>query len=91
MSDFTNCDMCGYPIHNNKCSCGTWIRSGENKDSSIKRSLEEFHEMKRFALSADIPNLGCAMVLFRGDYKDCMKVQEFIYKLKGRPYYIEDK
>lgn len=81
--------MCGSEIVENKCSCGTWISKEGMKDNSMKKAVEEFHEMKRFTLTADAPHLGCAVVFFRGDYKDCQKVETFIHEMKGRPYYNE--
>lgn len=81
------CDMCGSPIENEKCNCGTWKTSEEMKDDPMKKSIEQFHEMKRFILTGDAPHLGCAVVFFRGDYNDCKKVEKFICNMKGRPYY----
>lgn len=40
-------------------------------------------------ISGDAPHLGCAVVFFRGDYKDCMKVKDFILEMKGRRFYEE--
>ena len=85
----TKCDMCGSEIINSKCNCGSWFCEEDMKDDPIKKSIEKFHEMKRFTLTGDAPHLGCAVVFFRGDYNDCKKVQEFIYKMKGRPYHHE--
>lgn len=51
------------------------------------KGKEYFHEMKRFVLTGDAPHLGCAVILFRGDYNDCKKVEKFIHTLKNRPYY----
>jgi len=82
-----NCDMCGTKIENGKCSCGEWKDAEEMENNPMKKALEEFHEMKRFALTGDAPHLGCAMVFFRGDYNDTKKVEKFIYEMKGRPYY----
>lgn len=82
-----NCDMCGTEIINNKCSCGTWIKAEDTNDHPMKKSIEEFHEMKRFTLTGDAPHLGCAVVYFRGDYNDCKKVEKFIHEMKNRPFY----
>jgi len=82
--------MCGTEITNGKCSCGIWKSAEEMKDCPFKKSVEEFHEMKRFTLTGDAPHLGCAVVFFRGDYNDCMKVEKFIHEMKNRPYY-EDR
>ena len=82
-----NCDMCGSKIENGKCSCGTWKSPEEMADCPIKKSIEKFHEMKSFTLTADCPHLGAAVVYFRGDYNDCKKVQKFIYEMKNRPFY----
>jgi hypothetical protein len=82
-----NCDMCGTKIEDGKCSCGTWKSPEEMQDCPFKNSLEKFHEMKQFTLTGDMPHLGCAVVYFRGDYKDCKKVEKFIHEMKGRPYY----
>ena len=79
--------MCGTKIENGKCSCGTWKSVEEMKDCPLKKSIEYFHDMKCFTFTGDAPHLGCAVVFFRGDYNDCQKVQQFIYKMKGRPYY----
>lgn len=87
MKETTHCDMCGSKIENGECDCGFWKSAEEAKNDPIKLALEQFHEMKRFTVSGDVPHLGCAVVFFRGDYNDCQKVQEFIYKMKGRPYY----
>lgn len=53
----------------------------------MKKALEEFHDMKKFVVTGDMPHLGCAVVYFRGDQKDCEEVSKFIFKMKGRPYY----
>ncbi len=82
-----NCDMCGTEIKNGECSCGSWKSKEEMKDNPIVKSIEYFHEMRRLCLTADAPHLGCAFVFFRGDYNDCEEVQDFIYKMKDRPYY----
>lgn len=82
-----NCDMCGSEIVDNKCSCGTWQDAEELKDDPFKMSIEKFHDMKQFTITGDAPHLGCAIVLFRGDYNDCKKVEKFIHEMKGRPYY----
>jgi hypothetical protein len=81
------CDVCGTNIENGKCSCGTWLTPNETKDLTMKKALEEFHEMKKFVVTGDMPHLGCAVVYFRGDQQDCEKVSKFIFKMKGRPYY----
>lgn len=82
-----NCDMCGTPIENGKCSCGIWLTPNETEDLPMKKALEEFHDMKKFVVTGDMPHLGCAVVYFRGDQKDCEEVSKFIFKMKGRPYY----
>jgi hypothetical protein len=84
-----NCDMCGTKIENGKCTCGVWVSKDEMKDHPFLKSIEHFHEMKKFTFTSDAAHLGCAIVLFRGDYNDCQKVQKFIYELKGRPFYEE--
>ena len=85
-----NCDMCGGKIENGKCDCGSWKSPEEMKNDPMKISIEKFHEMKRFSLTGDSPHLGCAVVYFRGDYNDCKKVEEFICRMKNRPYYRND-
>ena len=82
-----NCDMCGSQIKDGRCDCGVWKSAEEMKDNPMKIAIEAFHDMKRFTTTGDAPHLGCAVVFFRGDYKDCKKVEKFIYELKGRPYY----
>jgi len=82
-----NCDMCGEKIEGGKCSCGIWKSKEEMENHPMKKSLEWFHEQKIFTTTADMPHLGCAVVFFRGDYNDCKKVENLIYKLKNRPYY----
>lgn len=86
-----NCDMCGSLIIEGKCSCGVWKGSEEMKDCPIKKSIEKFHDMKQFTLTADAPFLGCAVVFFRGDYNDCKKVEQFIYNMKNRSYYSDNE
>ncbi len=86
-----NCDMCGSKITDGKCDCGTWMNEEETKDCPLRKSIEHFHELKKFTITGDAPHLGCAVVFFRGDYNDCQKVQKFIYQIKGRPYYEEEK
>ena len=56
-------------------------------DEALKNAIEQFHEMKRFTLTGDAPHLGCAIVMFRGDYNDCKAVEKFIHVMKGRPFY----
>jgi hypothetical protein len=82
-----NCDMCGSKITDGKCSCGIWKSEEEMKDDPMLKSIQSFHEMKRFTLTGDAPHLGCAVIFFRGDYNDSKKVEKFIYEMKGRPYY----
>jgi hypothetical protein len=82
-----NCDMCGSEIIDSKCDCGVWKSAEEMKDCPLKKGIEHFHELKRFTLTGDAPHLGCAVFYFRGDYNDCKKVEEFIYRMKGRTYY----
>ena len=83
------CDMCGSKIKDGQCSCGVWSSKEENESNPIHLGLEKFHEMKQMTFTTDAPHLGCACVYFRGDYKDCKLVEEFIFKMKGRPYYGE--
>lgn len=85
----TKCDMCGSEIINGKCSCGTWKSAEEMEDNPMKKAIEEFHDMKRFTVTGDAPHLGCAVVFFRGDYNDCVKVEKFIHQMKNRPYYSD--
>jgi hypothetical protein len=85
-----NCDMCGGKIENGRCGCGVWKSKEEMQDDPMKKAIECFHEMKRFILTGDAPHLGCAVVFFRGDYNDCLKVQKFVYEMKGRPFYEEE-
>lgn len=82
-----NCDMCGTKIEDGKCSCGTWESAEEAKENPMRNAIEHFHGMKRMILTGDAPHLGCAVVFFRGDCKDCEEVQKFILKMKGRPHY----
>ncbi len=82
-----SCDMCGTKIENGKCSCGEWLEN--QKTNCILKSIEYFHDMKRFTITGDAPHLGCAVVFFRGDYKDAKKVEKFIHEMKARPYYKE--
>jgi hypothetical protein len=81
------CDMCGSNIINGECGCGTWRTAEEMKHDAMILALEDFHELKQFTLTGDMPHLGCAVVFFRGDYNDCKKVEKFIHTMKGRPYY----
>lgn len=81
------CDMCGSKIADGKCSCGTWQTKEEMEYCPMRKSIEKFHDMKKFVLTGDAPHLGCAVVYFRGDYNDCKSVENFIYQLKNRPYY----
>jgi hypothetical protein len=87
MKDMINCDMCGSEIKNGECSCGTWYSKEEMAENPIKLGLEKFHEMEQFILTGDMPHLGCAVIYFRGDYNDCVKIENFICKMKGRPFY----
>lgn len=47
--------------------------------------------MKRFCLTGDSPHLGCAVGFFRGDYNDCKKLEKYIFQMKKRPYYEDEK
>jgi hypothetical protein len=91
MTTPTKCDMCGSSIVNNKCSCGTWCESEEASEGqkAFEAALKYFHKMENFTFSADAPQLGAAVVFFRGDYNDCKKIKKFIYFMKGRPHYEE--
>lgn len=84
-----NCDMCGTEIKEGKCSCGIWKSKEEMENDPMMLGLEQFHEMKQFTFTGDMPHLGCAVVYFRGDYNDCKKVEKFIYQMKGRPFYMD--
>jgi hypothetical protein len=81
--------MCGSDIVDGNCSCGIWRSADEMKDNLLKNSIEMFHDMKRFTLTADAPHLGVAVVFFRGDYNDAKEVEKYIHEMKGRPYYDE--
>lgn len=82
-----NCDMCGSEIIDQKCSCGQWITKKETQNHPLKKALDYFHNQNQMILTSDSPHLGCAAVFFRGDYNDCMKISEFIKKMKNRPFY----
>lgn len=82
-----NCDMCGSKIEDGRCSCGEWKSAEEMENDPMKLAIEKFDSMKQLCLSGDAPHLGCAVVFFRGDYNDCLKVKQFIYEMKKRPYY----
>lgn len=84
------CDLCGFEIINKRCDCGIWIDKEEMANCPMKKSIEKFHDMKRFTFTGDAPHLGCAVVFFRGDYNDCKKVEKFIHEMKGRPFYGEE-
>jgi hypothetical protein len=79
------CDMCGEEIVDGKCSCGVWFEGMEEHPYNV--ALREFHKSECMTTSMDAPHLGSAAVFFRGDYNDCMKVREFILKMKGKPHY----
>lgn len=81
------CDICGTKIEDGKCPCGIWLSKKEFEENPFKKALDHFHEMKQAIVTGDAPHLGSAFVFFRGDYKDCKKVQEFIYQMKNRPFY----
>jgi hypothetical protein len=85
-----NCDMCGFHIVDKKCDCGMWQDEEEAKNFPLHKAIEHFHNMRLFTLSGDAPHLGCAIILFRGDYGDCKQIKKFIYQMKGRPYYEQD-
>lgn len=89
MTKMTNCDMCGTKIENNRCDCGIWTSREENENNPIPKAINLFHDMKRLTHTCDMPHLGCAVVFFRGDYTECKEVENFIHKMKGRPYYEE--
>lgn len=82
-----NCDMCGTKIVDGSCSCGEWVSKDEMKDHPFKKAIEYFDDMKRFTITMDAPHLGCCAVFFRGDYLNAKQVEQFIYEMKGRPYY----
>lgn len=84
-----NCDQCGTEIKDGKCECGEWTTAEENKNDPMKLALEQFHEMRKMISTGDAPHLGCAVVFFRGDYPDCLRVAQFIRELKGRPHYSD--
>ncbi|HJU78104.1 MAG TPA: hypothetical protein VJ599_00880 [Nitrososphaeraceae archaeon] len=83
------CDMCGSAIINNKCSCGEWTSKDEVQRDPYWIALEKFHYSNQIILTGDAPHLGAAVVFFRGDYNDTKEVEEFILKMKSRPYYNE--
>lgn len=81
--------MCGSAIKDGKCSCGTWKDKEEliQVEIHMRGALEAFHGMEQMTLTGDMPHLGVAVVYFRGDYKDCKNVENFIKSMKGRPHY----
>ncbi len=85
-----NCDMCGTKIEDGKCSCGTWQSPEETANCPMKAGIEKFHEMKQFTFTADAPHLGCAVIYFRGDYRDCKHLEKMIHLMKERPNYEAD-
>ena len=87
MTKLTHFDICGSKIENGRCNCGEWKSAEEMKDNPFIKALDAFHEMKKMALTGDAPHLGVAFVFFRGDYSDCLEIDQFIKKLKKRPFY----
>ena len=89
MNNHEKCDMCGSAIKDGECSCGTWKSAEEMKDCPMKLGLEKFHEMKQMTFSGDSPHLGCAVLYFRGDMRDCEHLKKVFYLMKGRSHYEE--
>jgi len=73
------CDICGSKIVMGECACGTWYTTEEMQNDPMRIAT----------LTGDAPHLGCSVIFFRGDYKDCKKVEKYICEMKGRPYYYE--
>ncbi len=85
-----NCDMCGVKIKEGECNCGNWLSKEESECCPFRKALEKFNSMEQMIITGDAPHLGCAVVFFRGDIRDCKEVEKFILKMKGRPFYKDE-
>ena len=81
------CDKCGSKIIDGKCDCGTWFNS--RYFPSFFKTFETTIEAYNFIcdqkddyspLSGD-HHSGTCIILFRGDYKKCMKVKDYVNSL----------
>ena len=74
------CDKCGSDILMGECSCGLWFDKGKAPKfvDVFQAAILEFAGRKQDILSGDHAPSGCCVVFFKGDYKKCMKVVDFI-------------
>ena len=78
------CDKCLSEIHNGKCPCGWWYEADKApldvrifEKAILTYDLLCKKHKHNDPLSCDSHN-GCAMVFFRGNYQDSLKVKQYI-------------
>jgi len=81
-----NYDKCGSKIEDGRCSCGYWYEKG--KEPPFSKCLEA--AIQAFNFQYDQNNMhifsgdhfsGTSFILFKGDYKMCMKVCDYVEEL----------
>jgi len=76
-----NCDKCNSSIVKGKCSCGIWIETPESRPSSInifEQAILEYNKMGNNDVLTGDHHSGTCIILFKGNYKKCMKIKQFI-------------
>lgn len=83
------CDKCGGKIENGKCSCGFWYESHEEPPGMkiLEKAINYFAFLRDQNLCGPVfsgdHHSGHCMVLFDGDYDDCVIVVKFIRSLQN--------
>ena len=89
------CDKCNSKVINGKCDCGIWInREDQPKNISIfEQAILEYNKLNTDdCVLTGNHYTGTSLIIFKGDYNDCMKVKEFINNLHQKcPYCNGDR
>jgi len=84
-----NCDKCGSLIENGKCSCGLWYEDHEKPlfTKQCEVAMESFNELYKKGQIGNIMSgdhhSGTCIIMFKGDYDDCMVVKDFIVRMNN--------
>jgi len=84
----THCDKCLSEIIDGFCTCGVWYDKGHHPEPMkiMERAITAYNfsidQRKINSIFSGDHHSGTSIILFKGDYKKCMKVVEFIEGLE---------
>lgn len=82
------CDKCHTPIIDSRCSCGVWFE--DSKSVPFLKTMENAVEAYNFICDQNNDHSpfsgdhhsGTCILLFKGDYIDCMRVKKYISEIR---------